>query len=82
MSCCPYHIEQFFDTAFTVINYSDSMKSQFGAKPKVSVYYFDPPSGGWYTVNGIPGSVIHYDPVTSNISIDHGGIFTGYVKIQ
>jgi len=78
MSCCPSNIVPFFDVATSVIPYA----GQFGPEPKVSLYYRDPDTGQWYTVNAFMGTSVHFDPVLSEILIDHGGILTGFVKIQ
>lgn len=82
MSCCPSNIVPFFGVSTSVVPYSDSMKADFGEEPKISLYYLDPDTGVWYTLNGIMGTSVQYDPATSLIHIDHGGIFTGYIKIE
>ena len=81
-ACCPSNLIPFFDTPTTDIPYSDSMKALFGPEPKISLYYLDPDTGVWYTQNGPIGVGVSYDPITSILHIDHGGIFSGMVKLQ
>lgn len=82
MSCCPSNIVPFFDEAVTVVPYSDSMKAAFGPEPHVSVFYKDPVTGIWYTISGIMGTEVKYDESLSEILIDHGGVLTGFIKID
>jgi hypothetical protein len=80
MTCCPANIITFAGVAFSSIPYSDTMKAQYGADPQVVVYYYDEATGGFYSTNGLPGTEIKF--TGSTIEIDHGGIQSGYLKIN
>lgn len=78
MSCCNPTIIPFFKVASTTVSYGPSMQLQYGNVPNVTVSYWD---GTQYVVAGIMTQV-KFDtyPVTS-ITVDHGGIATGLLKI-
>lgn len=78
MSCCTPTIIPFFNTPSSTIGYGPSLQSQYGLAPNVTVSYWD---GAQYVAAGIM-TQIKFDgyPVTS-ITVDHGGISTGLLKI-
>lgn len=81
MPCCPSNIIPFFDTPVSVIAYTPAMKSIYGPEPKLSVYY-KRTAGDWYTISNLMGTDVRYDDTLSEIIIDHGGVFSGFVKIN
>lgn len=78
MPCCSSTIQPFFNEASTTVIYGPSLQSQYGNAPKVSVLYWD---GTQYVAAGIFTSIAFTGfPVTS-ITVDHGGVSTGLLKI-
>lgn len=78
MSCCNPTIIPFFNAATTTVSYGPAFQSQYGLAPTVTVSYWD---GTQYVAAGIM-TQIKFDtyPVTQ-ITVDHGGISTGILKI-
>lgn len=90
-------IVPFFHTSNTVVNYTPAMRAQYGAIPRIQVYYWD---GVQYIAAGIftrvalnvtdsgwrPGvghePSYQIDPTIDSIAVDHGTIATGLVKIN
>lgn len=82
MACCPSNILFFTDVLSTTIGYSTVLKTAFGARPRVDVYYYDEDVGEFYTDNGTPASGTLIKFAADTITIDHGGLASGYVKIS
>ena len=80
MSCCPSTIVPFSGVAFTNIPYTPSMQQQYGAEPRVEVVYYDNTHNDFELVNGFSGVQIKFKD--NLISIDHGGVESGLVKIS
>lgn len=80
MACCQPYQFPFSNVALLDINYSADMAANLGPEPKVEVFYRDPDTGEFYTINGLPGSQIKFDG--STIKADFGGIATGVVKVS
>jgi hypothetical protein len=79
MPCCEPTITPFFNEASTTLSYGPSLQAQYGNAPKVTVIYWD---GAQYVAAGIFTSIaLDGYPVTS-ITVDHGGISTGLLKIN
>lgn len=78
MSCCAPTIIPFFNTPTSTVAYGPSMQLQYGLAPNVNVSYWD---GTQYVAAGIM-TQIKFDgyPVTV-ITVDHGGSYTGLIKI-
>lgn len=78
MPCCEPMIQPFFNEAITTVGYGPSLQSQYGNAPRVTVFYWD---GTQYVAAGIFTSIAFTGfPVTS-ITVDHGGVSTGLLKI-
>lgn len=75
MTCCAPTIVPFGFETQTVINYSATMLENYGAKPNVQVFYKD---GTAYLLSDDMNQV-RFDGV--NITVDHGGSNTGFIKI-
>lgn len=80
MGCCKPYQFPFANIAFSSIPYTDDMKANLGPTPKVDIYYWDPKTEDYYATNGGLGSQVKFDGTT--ISIDHGGLATGIVKVS
>lgn len=80
MGCCVPYQFPFSNVAFSAIDYNDVMKASLGPYPKIQVFYFDPETGDYYELNGNPGTETKFDGNT--ISIDHGGLQSGIVKVS
>lgn len=74
MTCCSPMIFP-FNEAITTINYNSFMVEQFGNKPNVQVYYRE---GTEYALSD-DFNQVRFDG--ANITVDHGGSNTGFVKI-
>lgn len=78
MPCCNPTIQPFFNVASTTISYGPAMQEQYGNAPKVTVVYWD---GTQYVAAGIFTSIAFTGfPVTS-VTVTHGGVSTGLIKI-
>lgn len=75
MTCCAPTIVPFGNETETVINYNAAMLENYGAKPNVQVFY---KQGTEYALSDDMNQV-RFDGV--NITVDHGGSNTGFVKI-
>lgn len=75
MTCCNPTIVNFLNVASSVINYSAQMLTDYGQEPNVQVYY---KSGTEYILSDDMNQV-KFDGV--DISIDYGGLSTGFIKI-
>lgn len=82
MPCCPYDNIPFFEEAVSVIPYTPAMQAAYGPEPHLSIYYQNPLTLLWYTINLIMGTDVRFNDTLNEIIIDHGGIFTGFVKIS
>lgn len=82
MPCCPSNIIPFFNEPVTTFMYSDSLKAAYGLEPKISVYYKDPVKSGFYTINSLMGTEVKLNLTTNLLSVDHGGVFSGYIKLE
>lgn len=78
MSCCSPTIVPFFNAASTTVSYGPSMLLQYGQAPNVSVTYWD---GTQYVMAGITTQVKLVGFPVTQISVDHGGPATGFIKI-
>lgn len=80
MGCCVPYQFPFVNVAFTDIDYNADMKAKLGQYPKVTVFYWDPAASEYYEANGGAGVEVKFDGNT--ISVDHGGVNTGIVKVS
>ena len=78
MSCCTPTIKSFFNALITTIPYTATMQAQYGPTPEVEVWYWDSTNSRYY-VNYLGSEVVFQ---ANTITIDHGGISRGIVKIR
>lgn len=78
-TCCPTSQIPFSNAATSTVEYSIAMQQQYGATPKVQVWYFDPETGEFYLSNSFFTRVAFED---NQIRIDHGGPASGYIVIR
>ena len=74
MNCCEPTIVTFNESE-TIINYSPSLLALYGTDPNVQVYYKD---GANYVLSDDMNQV-KFDG--TNITVDHGGVNTGIIKV-
>lgn len=75
MTCCSPTIVPFGNQTQTLINYNAAMLENYGSEPNVQVYYR---VGTEYQLSD-DFNQVSFDGV--NITVDHGGSNTGFVKI-
>lgn len=81
MSCCPSHILPFNNTGSTVIGYTETMRNIYGRYPDVQIYYMEDSGEYVRAINpsGIRLTVNH--DLVETITVDHGGLQVGFIKI-
>jgi len=79
MPCCNPTISTFFNEAITTFGYGPSLQAQYGAAPKVNVYYWD---GTQYVASGVFTSISFTGYPVTSVTIDHGGASTGIIKLS
>lgn len=72
----------FFNVATSSIGYTPALEALYGPEPRVNAYYIDPVTNEMTTVNGVFGVAISYDPTTHIIFVDHGGLYSGVIKLS
>jgi hypothetical protein len=80
VSCCQPYIQAFSNKATTVINYSQSLRDTFGRVPQVIVMYWDAASLDYWISHTSTRVALTGNPVDT-ITVDHGGLATGIIKI-
>jgi len=78
MSCCDPLVVPFFNAWTTTVGYGPSLQVKFGLAPNVSVSYWD---GTQYVTAGITTQVKFNTYPVTQITVDHGGPATGFIKI-
>lgn len=74
MNCCEPTILTFNDN-ITRISYSEGMAQKYGSEPNVQVYYLE--DGNYVVSNDM--NRVSFDG--SAITVDHGGVNVGIIKI-
>ncbi len=75
MACCEPIVQNFVDATTTDVTYGDYERALYGVKPEVTLLYL---IGTEWVLGGVFTQVIYN---ADTITIDHGGTFTGYVKV-
>lgn len=80
MHCCEPTIVEFMNVEQTNVTYSNQIRQKHGDVPRVDVLYFNPDTGKFDFDNMGFLIKLQGSPV-NNIHIDHGGRFSGIIKI-
>jgi len=76
MTCCTPQITEFTNATSTNVAFGAYERSVYGSKPMVSVLYKE---GSQYIVAGIFTQITYSGDV---INVDHGGTYSGFVKVE
>lgn len=81
MPCCPETIIPFVNQILTSVGYGSSMIEKHGTHPQVTVLYFDEVNGG-LVATGLYTRVAFQGNPPVAITVNHGGLSTGVIKIR
>lgn len=80
MSCCLPYIQAFSNKEISIINYPQSLRDVYGRVPQVQVLYWDVYANEYYVSHTSTRVALTGNPVDT-ITINHGGLATGIIKI-